>query len=284
MRTVTTVKALQHLVRRWRKAGESVGLVPTMGALHEGHASLINRSAARNDRTIVSIFVNPTQFGPREDLSKYPRTFAADRRLCSKAGADLIFAPSAREVYPEGFSTFVEVEGLTSGLCGASRPGHFRGVATVCAKLFGMATPDRAYFGEKDYQQLQVIGRMARDLNVAGEIVPCPIVREPDGLAMSSRNRYLSPNERRQATVLVRALLEAKRLVEKRGVRRAAALVRAMKRIIGEAGDSRVDYIAVVDPGTLEPVRLVAGEARIVLAVFIGTTRLIDNLRVVAKE
>ncbi len=284
MRTVTTVRQLKDAVRRWRKAGETVGLVPTMGALHEGHASLVRRSAAANDRTVVSIFVNPTQFGPREDLSKYPRTLPADQKLCAKAGADLIFAPSPAEVYPEGFSTFVEVEGLTKGLCGASRPGHFRGVTTVCAKLFGMVSPDRAYFGEKDYQQLQVIRRMVRDLNLPLEIVGCPIVREADGLAMSSRNRYLSPSERSQALALNEALNESKQLVEWRGVRRVSALVGAMKRIIGRAADSRVDYIAVVDPSTLEPVRLVKGEARIALAVFVGATRLIDNMSVVAKE
>ncbi len=279
---VATVDELRRRVRRWRKSGLSIGLVPTMGALHEGHASLIRRSAAECDRTIVSIFINPKQFGPREDLAKYPRQLAFDMRLCAEAGADVVFAPTADEVYPCGFSTYVEVEGLTRGLCGASRPGHFRGVATVCAKLFGMAQPDRAYFGLKDYQQLQVIKRMVRDLNMPVTIVDCPTVRLSDGLAMSSRNKYLTGYERKQATVLYRALVEARRLVQSEGVRNSCAIVRAMKRIISEAPASRVDYIEIVHPETLEPLRLVTGDAQIALAVFIGKTRLIDNMRVVA--
>ena len=282
-RKVTTIGALRKAVRRWRKAGETVGFVPTMGALHAGHASLVRRSAAQCDRTVVSIFINPKQFGPREDLSKYPRRLAADLSLCGSAGADIVFAPSVEEVYPSGFSTYVEVAGLTRGLCGASRPVHFRGVTTVCAKLFGMVQPDRAYFGLKDYQQLQVIKRMVRDLDLPLTIVDCPTVRLSDGLAMSSRNKYLTRDQRKQATVLFRALMEARRLVGSEGVRRSSAIVRAMKKIIGEAPESRVDYIEVVHPETLEPLRLVTAEAQVALAVFIGKTRLIDNMRVALK-
>ena len=283
VQNVQKIDALRRIVRRWRKAGQSVGLVPTMGALHAGHASLVARSAAENDRTVVSVFVNPTQFGPKEDFSKYPRQLRADMKLCGKAGADVVFAPSVEEVYPDGPGTYVEVIGLTQGLCGASRPGHFRGVTTVCAKLFGMVQPDRAYFGQKDYQQLQVIRRMVRDLNMALTIVPCPTVRLTDGLAMSSRNKYLDKNQRKQATVLFRALTEARRLVEREGVTRVATLVRAMKKIISEAPEARVDYAAVVHPESLAPLRVVTDQAQIALAVFVGKTRLIDNMRVAVK-
>ncbi len=279
-RKVTTIEALGRLVAGWRKSGQTVGFVPTMGALHEGHASLIRRSAAQNDRTVVSIFVNPKQFGPREDFARYPRRLAADIKLCAKAGADVVFAPTPEVVYPDGFATYVDVEGLAAGLCGASRPGHFRGVATVCARLFGIVRPDRAYFGEKDYQQLQVIRKMVRDLHMPLAIVPCPTVRLSDGLAMSSRNRYLDRNERKQAPVLFRALSEAKRLAESRRVTSSARLVRAMRRIVAQAPSARVDYFAVVDPETLAPLRVITSRAQIACAVFIGKTRLIDNMRV----
>jgi pantoate--beta-alanine ligase len=251
-----------------------------MGALHEGHASLIRRSVGENDVTVVSIFVNPTQFGPREDLRKYPRTLPPDFRLARAAGADVVFAPSVREVYPEGFSTCVEVEKLTAGLCGASRPGHFRGVTTVCAKLFGMVAPDRAYFGEKDYQQLVVVRRMVADLNMNLDVVACAIVREPDGLAMSSRNAYLLAGARKQALVLRRSLLAAKQLAEKSGVRSVSRITAVLRRIIKAAPMARIDYVAVIHPDTLAPLKTVTGDAVVALAVFIHKTRLIDNIRI----
>jgi pantoate--beta-alanine ligase len=280
---ITTVKRLKAYLARRKSRGETVGLVPTMGALHAGHASLIRRSVCENDVTIVSIFVNPTQFGPREDFRRYPKTLAPDCRVARAAGADLVFAPSASEVYPDGFSTHVEVEKLTSGLCGASRPGHFRGVTTVCAKLFGMVAPDRAYFGEKDYQQLVVIRRMVADLNMDLKVVACPTVREPDGLAMSSRNAFLDPAGRKQALVLRRSLLAAKRLVEKSGVRSVRRITAAMRRIIRTAPLARIDYVAVVHPETLRSLKTVTVEAVAALAVFIHHTRLIDNIRIRAK-
>jgi pantoate--beta-alanine ligase len=277
---ITTVKRLRAFLARRKSRNESVGLVPTMGALHEGHASLIRRSVGENDVTVVSIFVNPTQFGPREDLRKYPRTLPPDFRLARAAGADVVFAPSVREVYPEGFSTCVEVEKLTAGLCGASRPGHFRGVTTVCAKLFGMVAPDRAYFGEKDYQQLVVVRRMVADLNMNLDVVACAIVREPDGLAMSSRNAYLLAGARKQALVLRRSLLAAKQLAEKSGVRSVSRITAVLRRIIKAAPMARIDYVAVIHPDTLAPLKTVTGDAVVALAVFIHKTRLIDNIRI----
>jgi len=280
--TVTTVAHLREYVRRQKHDRKTIGLVPTMGALHEGHLSLVRRAASENARTIVSIFVNPIQFGPHEDLQKYPRDLARDTELSRSAGADVVFAPTAEEVYPEGFSTFVEVEKVTAGLCGASRPGHFRGVATVCAKLFAMAEPDRVYFGEKDYQQLVVIRRMVADLNMPIEVVACPTVREPDGLALSSRNAYLDADMRRHALVLYRSLVEAKRVVEEAHVTRASEITAAMRKVI-QTAPAKIDYIAVVHPETLEPLDAVTGEAVVALAVFINKIRLIDNIRVQPK-
>jgi len=280
---ITTMKRLKAFLPRRKSRGGSVGLVPTMGALHAGHASLIRRSARENDITVVSIFVNPTQFGPREDVRRYPRTLARDIRIAREAGADVVFAPSVREVYPDGFSTYVTVGRLTAGLCGASRPTHFRGVATVCAKLFGMVAPHRAYFGEKDYQQLVVVRRMVADLNMNLEVVSCPTVREPDGLAMSSRNAYLDADARKQALVLRRSLLAAKALVERSGVRNVARVAAAMRRIIRTAPLARIDYVAVVHPETLEPLKTVAADAVAAVAVNIADTRLIDNIRIRAK-
>jgi pantoate--beta-alanine ligase len=283
IRIFTTVGELRGFVTKAGREGKTVGLVPTMGALHAGHESLIRRSVAENDRTIVSIFVNPTQFGPGEDFGKYPRRLADDAKLCEEAKASAVFAPTPDEIYPAGFRTWVEVEGLTDRLCGASRPGHFRGVTTVCAKLFGMVGPDRAYFGEKDYQQLAVIRRMVADLDMNLEIVGCPTMRDADGLALSSRNKYLDAGKRKQALVLHRSLVEAKRLVEKTGVRRAIDVTRAMRKVIGAASAAKIDYIAVVHPDTLEPLDRIEGEAVAMLAVFINRVRLIDNMRIKAK-
>jgi pantoate--beta-alanine ligase len=280
---VSTVAALRRYVTRQKRAKRTIGLVPTMGALHDGHLSLIRRSVAENDRTIVSIFVNPTQFGPTEDLSTYPRPLRRDIEACRREKAALVFVPAAGRVYPEDFCTSVEVERLTAGLCGARRPGHFRGVTTVCAKLFNMAEPDRVYFGEKDWQQLVVIRRMVADLNMNVKVSACPTVREPDGLAMSSRNVRLTGDRRRQALVLHRSLLEAKRLVEREGVRAVTRVTRAMRRLIKTARSAKIDYVSVVHPRTLRPLDKVRDEAVVALAVFIDGTRLIDNVKVRAK-
>lgn len=248
-----------------------------MGALHEGHLSLIRLARERSDLVVVSIFVNPTQFGPKEDLAKYPRDLKGDAAKCRRAGADLVFAPSIREVYPKGFSTYVNVEGLTRGLCGTSRPGHFRGVATVVCKLFNMVQPDVAVFGQKDAQQAAVIKQMARDLDIAVNIVIAPIVREPDGLAMSSRNAYLSPAERAQAPALHHALQLAKALAKK-GRRDAEGVKREMEKLIGiEAPLGKIDYIEIVDSADLRPVRSIRGKTLAALAVRFPSARLIDN-------
>ena len=271
-----TIKEVRKAVAGARAGGAKVGIVPTMGALHEGHMSLVRRSVADNGATIVSIFVNPTQFGPAEDLGKYPRPFEADCRACEAAGVTIVFAPEAAEMYGKDFSTYVEETKLSKGLCGASRPGHFRGVTTVVAKLFNIVGPDRAYFGQKDAQQAAVIKRMARDLDMGVEIVVMPIVREADGLAMSSRNAYLSAREREEAILLSRGLAEAERLFEG-GERRAAALVEAVRKTIAQAPDAKVDYIEAVDAETLERVEMIRGRTLLAVAVFVGKTRLIDN-------
>ncbi|QWK09441.1 MAG: pantoate--beta-alanine ligase [Thermoflexus hugenholtzii] len=253
------------------------GFVPTMGYLHEGHLSLVRRARAENDRVAVSIFVNPTQFGPHEDYARYPRDLERDLRLLEPLGVDLVFVPSVEEMYPPGFQTWVIVEEVSRPLEGASRPGHFRGVATVVAKLFNILQPDRAYFGQKDAQQTVVIRRMVQDLNIPVEIVICPTVREPDGLAMSSRNTYLNPEERRAATVLFRALQAAKVRYEA-GERDAERLREAMREVIRAEPLARIDYVSVAHPETLQELERVEGPALLSLAVYIGTTRLIDNL------
>jgi pantoate--beta-alanine ligase len=256
--------------------GNTIGLVPTMGALHGGHASLIRAAAASCGQVAVSIFVNPTQFGPNEDYARYPRTFETDCALAQGEGADVIFAPSVEELYPAGAVTFVEVEGLGSRLDGASRPRHFRGVATVVAKLLIAAEADRAFFGQKDAAQVAVVRRMAADLRLPAEIVVCPIVREPDGLALSSRNRYLSPAERIQALVLSRAVRHAEALAAS-GERRASALIEAARETFAAEPEVRIDYIAAVDWATLEPVEIAAPGTLFAVAALVGQTRLIDN-------
>ena len=259
-------------VRSWRKQTGSVGLVPTMGALHDGHLSLVRAARAANDRVAASIFVNPTQFGPNEDFSKYPRTFDADCALLERERVELLFAPEPREMYPDGFAAAIDVGPVATRLDGASRPGHFLGVATVVAKLFGIATPNRAYFGQKDAAQVAVLRQMVRDLSIPVELCVCPIVREGDGLAMSSRNRYLSPEERTQALVLSRALSAAERLAAQ-GTADTGLL------FSGEPA-FRPDYLALVDPDTLLPVPALSREYPALLAVagWIGATRLIDNV------
>jgi pantoate--beta-alanine ligase len=278
MRIVRSVAAMTALAREWRREGKRIGFVPTMGYLHAGHLSLVRESKARTDITAVSIFVNPTQFGPNEDFRKYPRDLAKDSVFLKEAGADCLFTPEAAEVYPSGYRTYVEVEGLQDRLCGRSRPGHFRGVATVVLKLFNIVSPDCAFFGAKDAQQVLLIRRMAADLDLDVEIVTCPIVREPDGLALSSRNAYLNPAERQAARVLSTSLRWAEKAVAA-GERDAARVVAGIRSILEAEPLARIDYVEAVDPETLEPVAEIRGELLVALAVFIGSTRLIDNVR-----
>ncbi len=278
METITTVSDLRARLAAARVAGRTIGLVPTLGALHEGHLSLIAKARAECGFVVVSIFVNPTQFAPGTDFERYPRDLQGDVEKASRVGADVIFAPSAEEIYPPGDSTFVEVTGpLVECLCGPHRPNHFRGVTTVCARLFTIAAPEKAYFGEKDYQQLLVIEQMVRDLKFPVEIVPVPTVREPDGLAMSSRNAYLSPEEREAAAVLSRGLFAARERFE-HGEREAAALIEEARRII--EGEPRVtlQYLELREAETLEAFETVERKAVLALAAFVGEARLIDNV------
>lgn len=277
LNTVRTVHDLRDHVAAWRKAGENVALVPTMGALHDGHLSLVALANSKADRVVVSIFVNPIQFGPREDFSRYPRDEQGDLAKLGKAGADLVFAPDTAEMYPQGFSTQVKVGDLTEDLCGAARPNHFDGVATVVAKLLLQCAPDLAVFGEKDYQQLLVIKRLVRDLNIPVEIVGAPIVREADGLALSSRNAYLSASERKTAPLLYRTIAEvAADLAKGRGCDDAVVAARFKL----DAAGFRVDYVAVRDPDTLKPLSGPVTRARVLAAAYLGKTRLIDNVPV----
>jgi pantoate--beta-alanine ligase len=276
---VTTAGELRAAVRAARAAGHAVGLVPTMGALHEGHLSLVRASRPECGFTVATIFVNPTQFAPHEDFDKYPRTLQTDLDALASCGTDLVFAPGREEIYPAGCSTLVEPPQVAQRWEGECRPGHFRGVTTVVLKLFNLAQADVAFFGQKDYQQAAVIRRMVQDLNVPLEIRVCPTVREPDGLAMSSRNRYLSADERRQALAISRGLRLAEQLAAE-GERQASKLVDAIRHVLAEAQISRIDYVAVADPETLEPVVELAGPAVALIAVKVGGTRLIDNWRI----
>jgi len=279
MKVIERQAEMAALSRRWLEKGESIGFVPTMGALHEGHASLIRRARKESRRVVVSVFVNPTQFGPNEDFSRYPRTFPADAQLCKGCGADVVYHPSVDEVYPPGFSTFVEVAGVTEPLEGRFRPGHFRGVATVVLKLLNTVRPTRAYFGEKDYQQLAVIRRMAADLDLDTAIEGCPTVRETDGLALSSRNVYLSPADRQAAPAIQEALQLAARLVRE-GQKPKAAAAKAVRHLLQRVPEARLDYLELVDADTLVAVTRAAGRMRLLAAVRVGKTRLIDNIAV----
>lgn len=276
MKLLHSIKDTVEEVKQARSEGKKIGFVPTMGALHEGHMTLVRRAKEQCDYTVVSIFVNPTQFGPSEDFSKYPRTLESDADICREAGVDLIFAPSAEEMYPQGFKTWVDVGGVTEVLEGAFRPGHFRGVATVCTKLFNIIEPDLAFFGKKDYQQLQVICRLVRDLNMRLDIVPVDTVREPDGLAMSSRNRYLNPEERRAALVLSQSLDGARKLFGQ-GERNPQVIREFVERIIKSEPRAEIDYVEVVDAETLLSVESKDRPIVVLLAVKVGNTRLIDN-------
>ena len=277
MKVVDTISRMNTLIKILKKEGKSIGLVPTMGYLHEGHLSLARSAKKHTDVVVMSIFVNPIQFGPKEDFRKYPRNLKHDEALAASAGVDVIFTPSANEMYPAGYSTYVNVEGMTETLCGASRPGHFKGVTTVVAKLFEIVRPDIAYFGQKDAQQAMVIKRMAGDLNMGLEIKVMPIVREFDGLAMSSRNAYLSLSERKDAIVLCASLMMAKDMA-KSGEKNPGKIMKAMKKLIGGVKSARIEYISAVDPATMKEIKTISGEVLFALAVFIGKTRLIDNI------
>lgn len=276
MNIVKTISEVRNEVKNWRKQGLSVGLVPTMGYLHEGHKSLIDRACKENDKVVVSVFVNPKQFGPGEDLATYPRDIQRDAALCEDAGAALIFNPEPEEMYFDDFHTYVTMESLSDELCGKTRPIHFRGVCTVVSKLFHIVAPDRAYFGRKDAQQLAIIKRMVRDLNFDIEIVGCPIVREADGLAKSSRNTYLNPEERKAALVLSKAVGLGQELIQK-GERNADVIVEKMKQLIEEEPLAKIDYVQAVDAISIQPVAEIKGTVLVAMAVYIGKTRLIDN-------
>lgn len=276
MDITTTIAQTRKYIKEWRSQGLTIGLVPTMGYLHDGHASLIRQARESCQKVVVSIFVNPMQFGANEDLSTYPRDLEADSRLCESLGVDVIFHPEPEEMYAPGFCSFVDMDGLTKELCGRSRPIHFRGVCTVVSKLFNIVTPNKAFFGQKDAQQLAVIRRMVTDLNMDIEIVGCPIVREEDGLARSSRNVYLSPEERQAALVLSKTIALGQRMVQE-GVRDSGKLVQAMKEAIAQEPLARIDYVEAVSMDTIQPVETIQGRVLVAMAVFIGKTRLIDN-------
>lgn len=275
MKIVSTIEEVRAQVKEWKKEGQSIGFVPTMGYLHEGHMSLID-AAGENDKVVVSIFVNPMQFGPTEDLASYPRDLEHDAKLCEEHGVDLIFHPTPEEMYGDQFYSYVDMDVLTKELCGLSRPVHFRGVCTVVTKLFNIVTPDRAYFGQKDAQQLAVIKRMVKDLNMPLTITGCPIIREEDGLAKSSRNTYLSPEERKAALVLSRSIFLGKEMVEK-GERDCKKILAAMTAEIEKEPLAKIDYVKIVDLDTMQQVEKIDRGILAAIAVYIGKTRLIDN-------
>lgn len=273
---VNRIEDVRNTVKEWKKQGLSVGFVPTMGYLHDGHQSLIKKAYEENDKIVVSIFVNPMQFGPTEDLDTYPRDLERDSKICKDAGANLIFHPEDKEMYKNDFLTFVDMNGLTEGLCAKSRPIHFRGVCTVVTKLLNIVYPDRIYFGQKDAQQLAIIKRMVRDLNIDVEVIGCPIVREEDGLARSSRNVYLSTEERKAATILNKSLSKAKTLIEN-GEKSSEVIINQIKETINSEPLARIDYVEVVDSLSMEKVKYIEKSVLVAMAVYIGETRLIDN-------
>lgn len=278
MQIIKTIKGMQAFSRKIRTEGNTIGFVPTMGALHEGHLSLVKRCREENDITVVSIFVNPAQFGPNEDFRDYPRDGTGDLKKLTPLGADAVFMPHSSDMYPRGFSISVHVGKAGELLCGASRPGHFNGVATVVAKLFNTVMPDRAYFGQKDFQQSVIIRKLAQELNCDTDIVVCPIVREPDGLAMSSRNMYLSEEERKSALMLYKSLQYAEELIMKAGEHESASVIKKMETLISSDPAADIDYIQIVDPDTLEKMDRIILPAVVCIAVKIGKTRLIDNI------
>lgn len=279
MNILTTIDEVRTQIKAWRKEGLSIGFVPTMGFLHEGHMSLMKQARMENDKVVASIFVNPMQFGPTEDLEAYPRDLERDAAMCEEVGVDLIFHPEPSEMYKDGFCSFVDMTGVTDALCGKSRPVHFRGVCTVVSKLFHIVTPDRAYFGQKDAQQVAVIQRMVTDLNMDVEIIPCPIVREEDGLAKSSRNTYLSAEERKAALILSQAIFMGQKMVTD-GERDGKVLAKAIADKIASEPMARIDYVEVVDALTMQAVDTLEGTILTAVAVYIGKTRLIDNFMI----
>ena len=283
MNVLTTIEAMRSASRAAKTAGKRVGFVPTMGALHEGHLSLVRSAKAQCDVVAASIFVNPTQFGPNEDFSKYPRAFERDRELFAKEGVELLFAPAVEEMYPAGAVTYVTVEGMSERLCGKSRPGHFRGVTTVVSKLFNIVEPDIAFFGQKDAAQVAIIRRMVRDLDIPVEIAVCPIVREADGLAMSSRNTYLDLQQRKAALVLYRSLQKVKREFES-GESNAAKLAEQGRKLFAQEPSVRLDYLEIVEPDNLEALDNIESSALVAVAAFLGATRLIDNFILLRKS
>jgi len=276
MKAIKKIDEMRSAVSGIKSEGMSIGLVPTMGYLHEGHLSLVRESLRKADVTVVSIFVNPAQFGPREDLKEYPRDMNRDSEVLEREGIDYLFVPEADEMYPQGYKTYVEVHDLQDKLCGRSRPGHFRGVCTGVLKLFNIINPDISFFGQKDYQQAIILKRMVKELNLGVKIEVLPLIREEDGLALSSRNKYLTQEERKAALVLSKSLKEAKSMVDK-GQRDSAAIIKEMKEMIGRESLVKIDYVEIVDMDNLDPVARIEKEALAALAVFIGRVRLIDN-------
>jgi pantoate--beta-alanine ligase len=283
MKIAKTISSVRKLIGQARSKGKSVGFVPTMGALHKGHISLIKKAVKKTDFVVVSIFVNPTQFGPKEDFNKYPRPLQNDLKLCRKAGADVVFAPSAKQIYPQQNLTYVNVEKITEPLCGRFRQGHFRGVATICSKLFNIVQPNFAFFGQKDAQQTIVIKQMVADLNMPLKIVVCPTVREADGLAMSSRNQYLNQQERKDAACLYRSLQKCRHKVAD-GIYDAKKIAAHIRKILSEQASAKIEYIEIVDAKTLQPVKKINRPTLVALAVRIGQTRLIDNILIDAGK
>lgn len=277
MKIIHSIHEARNIINMWQARGERVGLVPTMGFLHEGHLSLMRQARKENDRVITSIFVNPMQFGPQEDFATYPRDFEADAEACASIPVDMIFSPTPEEMYPQGFCSHIDMHTVTEELCGKSRPTHFRGVCTVVAKLFNIIHPQRAYFGQKDAQQVAVVTRMVRDLNMDIEVVACPTVREEDGLAKSSRNAYLTEQERQAALIVSRAVFEGKRMVREQKITEARTIKDAMSRIVEQEPLAQIDYIEVVDASSMKKIETITGPTLVALAVFFGKTRLIDN-------
>lgn len=283
MEVTKTIESVRSLVKAARREAKKIGLVPTMGALHIGHISLIETAVKECDFVVVSIFVNPTQFGPTEDFEKYPRPLEADLEICKKAGIDIVFAPATEQMYPRENFTSVNVEKLTEQLCGRSRPGHFRGVATICAKLFNIVQPDIAYFGQKDSQQAIVIKKMVADLNMPLRIAICPTVREPDGLAVSSRNQYLTKEQKKEATYIYKSLQKAQEMIDA-GITDCETIIRQMYSILNQAPSIKIEYVSVVDAETVQNIDQIAGKVLVAVAARIGLARLIDNILVDASK
>lgn len=283
MKLIKTIKEVKEIVNKWHQEGKTIGLVPTMGFLHEGHKSLMEKSVSENDHTVVSVFVNPIQFGPKEDLSTYPRDINHDMKLCEEAGVDFIFNPEVSEMYDDTFTSFVDTDVVSKNLCGKTRPIHFRGVCTVVSKLFNIVTPNNAYFGQKDAQQLAVIKRFVKDLNFNVKITGCPIVREADGLAKSSRNTYLSKEERQAALILSKSLNKGHELINNGNTNSKDVIDCIYNNLLTESLVNKIDYVSVVDALSCQDIDVIKGEVLVAIAVYVGKTRLIDNFIVEVK-